>query len=58
MQTELTEINEQLKTYLYSNNQEQIDCAEVYLRNVHRKYGTVDIVQIKNIKSLQEINQF
>tara|TARA_R100001460_G_scaffold26850_1_gene54372 strand:- start:288 stop:443 length:156 start_codon:yes stop_codon:yes gene_type:complete len=49
MKTELTEINEQLKTYLYSNNQEQIDCAEVYLRNVHRKYGTVDIVQIKNI---------
>ena len=49
MQTELTEINEQLKTYLYSNNQEQIDYAEVYLRNVHRKYGTVDVVQIKNI---------
>lgn len=49
MKTELTEIQDQLKTYLYSNNQEQIDYAEVYLRNVHRKYGTVDIVQIKNI---------
>jgi len=49
MKTELTEIQDQLKTYLYSNNQEQIDYAEVYLRNVHRKYGTVDVVQIKNI---------
>ena len=38
-----------LKPYLYSNDQEQIDYAEIYLRNVHRKYGTVDIVQIKNI---------
>ena len=34
MQTELTEIQDQLKTYLYSNDQEQIDYAEVYLRNV------------------------
>ncbi len=49
MATELTEINNQLKTYLYSNNQEQIDYAEVYLRNVHTKYGTVDTQIIKNI---------
>tara|TARA_B100001093_G_C26473798_1_gene861784 strand:- start:100 stop:255 length:156 start_codon:yes stop_codon:yes gene_type:complete len=49
MITELTEINKQLKTYLYSNNQEQIDYAENYLRNVHRKYGTVDTQIIKNI---------
>jgi len=49
METELTEINKQLNTYLHSANQEQIDCAEVYLRNVHRKYGTVDTQIIKNI---------
>jgi hypothetical protein len=49
MATELTEINMQLKTYLYSNNQEQIDYAEIYLRNVHRKYGTVDTKIIKSI---------
>ena len=49
MKTELTEITNQLHTYMYSNSQEEIDSAEAYLRNVHRKYGTVDIVQIKNI---------
>lgn len=49
MSTELTEINNQLKTYLYSNDQEKIYHAEVYLRNVHLKYGTVDTKIIKNI---------
>ena len=49
METELTEINNQLKTSLYSNNKEQIDYAENYLRNVHKRYGTVDVKQIKNI---------
>lgn len=49
MGTELTEIQSQLKTYLYSNDQEKIDYAEIYLRNVHKKYGTVDTQIIKNI---------
>mgnify|MGYP000006910441 CR=1 FL=1 len=49
MKTELTEITNQLHTYMHSNNQEEIDRAEVYLKKIHNKYGTVDVVQIKNI---------
>jgi len=49
MKTELTEIQDQLHTYMYSNSQEEIDSAEAYLKKVHKKYGTVDVVQIKNI---------
>lgn len=49
MKTELTEIRKQLRVYLYSNNQEEIENAEVYLRGVHKRYGTVDVKQIKNI---------
>ena len=48
MKTELTEIQDQLRVYLYSNNQDEIDNAEVYLRGVHKRYGTVDVKQIKN----------
>tara|TARA_R100001460_G_C3449064_1_gene164429 strand:+ start:145 stop:300 length:156 start_codon:yes stop_codon:yes gene_type:complete len=49
METELTEITKQLNTYLHSADQEHRDYAEIYLRNVHRKYGTVDTQIIKNI---------
>ncbi len=49
MKTELTEIKRQLKIYRFSNNQKHIDNAIIYLNKVHKKYGTIEISQIKNI---------
>tara|TARA_R110001592_G_scaffold249013_1_gene511415 strand:+ start:23 stop:229 length:207 start_codon:yes stop_codon:yes gene_type:complete len=49
MRTEITELVRHIKLYHSATNQKDFERAKLYLKKVHNKYGTCNVLTIKEI---------
>tara|TARA_R110001583_G_scaffold23353_4_gene86390 strand:+ start:9167 stop:9322 length:156 start_codon:yes stop_codon:yes gene_type:complete len=49
MRTEITELVRHIKLYHSATNHKDFERAKLYLKKVHNKYGTCNVLTIKEI---------